>query len=64
VFRTNSERKRPGPVSLRVNSSYLPVGSIEIVADGMVVQDRSEIVRLKKALLEGDFAGGLLAAAA
>lgn len=64
VFRTNSERKRPGPVSLRINSSYLPIGSIEIVADGVVVQDRLEIVRLKTELLEGGFAGGLLAAAA
>lgn len=36
ILRTNPERKRPGPVTLAVNLSYLPAASIEINIDGRV----------------------------
>lgn len=34
ILRTNPERKRPGPVTLAVNLSYLPAASIEVHIDG------------------------------
>lgn len=34
ILRTNPERKRPGPVTLGVNQTYLPVDAVRIFLDG------------------------------
>lgn len=34
ILRTNPERKRPGPVTLGINQTYLPANSVRIFADG------------------------------
>jgi hypothetical protein len=34
ILRTNPERKRPGPVTLAINLSYLPWESINVFVDG------------------------------
>jgi hypothetical protein len=34
IFRTNPERKRPGPTTLSINDKYLPSESISVFCDG------------------------------
>lgn len=63
ILRTNSERKRPGPVTLSLNTTYLPADQIEVVVDGKVVTAPSEMLLLSEALLH-EGTGQLMAAAA
>jgi hypothetical protein len=49
ILRTNPERKRPGPVTLAMNLSYLPAASIEINIDGHRAS-KEEMVRLSEQL--------------
>ena len=51
VLRTNSERKRPGPVTLSLNSAYLAPTAIEVVLDGKVVTSLDALYSLSEQLL-------------
>lgn len=41
MLRTNPERKRPGPVRVAINSSYLPAESIQIIINGQPADQES-----------------------
>ena len=51
VLRTNSERKRPGPVTLSLNSAYLSTSAIEVVLDGRIVNSSEMLCLLTEQLL-------------
>jgi hypothetical protein len=59
TYRTNSERKRPGPVSLSLNHSYLESAMIEVVVDGRQLVDVQEIAALRMAIMAEGGEGGL-----
>jgi hypothetical protein len=54
IHRTNSERKRPGPVSLSLNQKYLESRMIEVVVDGRLVLDVHEIAAVRRAITKKD----------
>lgn len=49
ILRTNPERKRPGPVSLGLNSNYLDAKNIAIIIDDKIASDE-QLVSLHLAL--------------
>jgi hypothetical protein len=54
IHRTNSERKRPGPVSLSLNQSYLESTMVEVVVDGRQGLDVHEIAAVRRAIMAED----------
>jgi hypothetical protein len=52
IFRSNSQRKRSGPVSLSINSRFLPVSSVEVFLDGEVLKDAFSLFDLAKQIEE------------
>jgi hypothetical protein len=55
LFRvTNPNRKRPGPVTIAVNTNLLPVDGIEVLLDGIPVTETSTLLFIVRQILAHD----------
>jgi hypothetical protein len=54
LLRSNSGRRRRGPVSLSINEENLHPGSIRVYVEGVLVQDEDKLQRLAWAIASGE----------
>lgn len=53
LSRTNPNRKRPGPVVITLNNSFLPASGIKVIKNGSAVSNYAELRRMSR-VLEGN----------